>query len=137
MTEMEIEDLLLEVQNTGNTDLVRVFKSGARTGTTIAKISRFSGAWIRCDQDDTPLASCPTDRQTRFDDPDRRTVEFTELAGSEPDDQISNKGDSGSVWVLDDGSGDRRIVALNHSGNDTTAFGTLMAHVVDAFGITF
>ena len=31
----------------------------------------------------------------------------------------------------------RRIVALNHSGNDTTAFGTLMAHVVDAFGITF
>lgn len=122
MTQQEVENLLVDAANTGNTDQLRVFKSGARTGLTFAELSRFSGTWVRSDDN------------TRFDDPARPTVEFVEAAGLEPDDQISDPGDSGSVWVHLDS---RRIIALNHSGNDTTAFGTLMAHVVDAFDVSF
>lgn len=134
MSEQDINDLFLEAANTGDTSVLRVFKSGLRTGLTFAEISRFSDPWVRCDQRDTSLADCPDDRRTRFDDPDRPTIEFTMVTGGDPNAQISDPGDSGSVWIHLD---TRRIVALNHSGNDTTALGSLMAHIVDAFNISF
>jgi hypothetical protein len=118
MDEAEIQALLDAASQSGNTNGLKVFKSGARTGLTFAEITRFSPPWTRDDDG------------TRFEDPNQRTIEFTDPGGAE----VSNKGDSGSVWVhVDTG----RIVALNHSGNDTTAFATVMSHVVNRFGITF
>ena len=118
MTRAEIDALLLDAATSGDTTQLRVFKSGARTGLTFADITRFSGPWTRDDDG------------TRFDDPDRPTIEFEDPAGG----SVSDKGDSGSVWIH---LASRRIIALNHSGNDTTAFGSLMTHVVDALTITF
>lgn len=120
MNEQDVQDLLDDAAATGDMSGLRVFKSGARTGLTFAEIARFSNGWIRSDD------------QTRFNDPNRRTVEFEAVGGGGGD--VSDKGDSGSVWIHAD---TRRIVALNHSGNDTTAFGTIMSHVVNAFGISF
>jgi hypothetical protein len=118
MDEAEVQSLLDAAALSGDTTGLRVFKSGARTGVTFAEIARFSGAWTRSDDG------------TRFDDPNRRTIEFEDPAGGD----VSDRGDSGSVWVhVDTG----RIIALNHSGNDTTAFATIMSHVADRFGLTF
>lgn len=119
MTEQDIQDLLDEAARTGDLRGLRVFKSGARTGLTFAEITRFSAPWTRNDG-------------TQFQDTNRRTVEFEAVGGGGGN--ISDKGDSGSVWIHADS---RRIVALNHSGNGTTALGTVMSHVVDAFSIIF
>lgn len=136
MSQDEVEALLLEAANSGDTSGLRVFKSGARTGLTFAEIQGFDPPWVRCDEDGVEPSSCPDDRQTHFDDPNRPTLRFHAAAGSDPTNLISNHGDSGSVWVHFDS---RRILALNHSGSEetNTAVGTLMAHVVDEFGITF
>jgi hypothetical protein len=120
----EIEDLMYDAEETGNLDLIRVFKSGERTGLTFAQIEDWPDGWVR--QDD----------QTRFDDEDRPTLRFGVVEGSDPANLVSNKGDSGSVWVHFDS---KRPIALNHSGNPdaNTATGSLLEFIVDRFGITF
>lgn len=126
LTHEEVQDLIFEAEESGTLDPIRVFKSGARTGMTFAQMQGFSEfAWVR--QDD----------QTRFDDLDRPTLRFeAEEDSDDPDNLISNEGDSGSVWVHDQS---RRLVALNHSGRrDTnTATGSLLQYIVDRFGISF
>lgn len=126
LTHEEVEALIFEAEESESLDPLRCFKSGARTGLTFAQIQGFAKiGWTR--QDD----------QTRFDDDERPTLRFeAEEDSDDPDNLISNEGDSGSVWVHDQS---RRLVALNHSGNrdQNTATGSLLAHVVERFGISF
>ncbi len=121
----ELEDLMLDAEEIGNLDLIRVFKSGGRTGLTFAQIEDWSDAWIR-------------DDQTRFNDEDRPTLRFGVVEGSDPANLVSNKGDSGSVWIH---LNSKRPIALHHSGghepSHNTATGSLLEFIVDRFGITF
>jgi len=134
MTEAEIEELLAESEETGDLSILRVFKSGARTGTTFAQIAEWI-SWQRCDLEQGDCDNAP-EEITRFDDPDRPNLRFEVAEGEDESNLISNKGDSGSVWVHFDS---KRPVALNHSGNpnNNTAIGTLLDYIADRFGITF
>ncbi|MEO0339740.1 MAG: hypothetical protein AAF242_11050, partial [Bacteroidota bacterium] len=141
MTEADIDNLLFTAQNTGDMSGLRVFKSGARTGTTIAQISGWMGEWERCDLEEPERSEDPfcvehPERVTRFDDPNRPTIRFEVMDGGDPANLVSNRGDSGSVWFHFDS---RRPIALHHSGDrdSNTAIGSLIEFVADHFNITF
>jgi hypothetical protein len=136
MTESEVDALFAEAADTGNMGVLRMFKSGARTGTTFAQLAAWAGPWERCDL--APEGDCTDapEEITRFDDPDRPNLRFEAAEGEDPANAISDRGDSGSVWFHFDS---KRPIALNHSGNRdaNTATGTLLQFVVDRFGISF
>ena len=136
MTQSEVDELFAEADDTGNMDGLRVFKSGARTGTTFAQLAAWAGPWQRCDL--APEGDCDDapEEITRFDDPDRPNLRFEAAEGADPNSAISDRGDSGSVWIHFDS---KRPIALNHSGSRdaNTATATLLQFIADRFGITF
>lgn len=136
MTEEEITDLMAEAEESEDLSLLRVFKSGARTGTTFAQISDWSNPWERCDLRPEDDCDDAPEEITRFDDEDRPTLRFEAAEGEDPTNLISNRGDSGSVWVHFDS---KRPIALNHSGDPdaNTATGSLLQYIVDRFEISF
>lgn len=91
LSRTEIAEILLEPMNSSAR---KVFKSGARTGLTHGIMSGF----VPGGHDE---ASWSIDQLRIVSDPDR-------------DEEVSNSGDSGSVWVQTE---THRPVALNHSGN--------------------
>ncbi len=102
----------------GDIDGLRVFKSGSRTGLTHARILGLTGPYTRS-QDGTAF-NLP--QLHIVPDPDH-------IMG------ISNKGDSGSVWIH---RNTRRIVGLNHSGNGTdTAIASRIEDVMNRLNIRF
>lgn len=141
LTKDEIDNLIMEAEESGDMSGLKVFKSGAKTGTTIAQIGEWVSPWQRCDLDEAekeldPDCSEHPEKITRFDDEDRPTLRFEVMEGGDANSLISNRGDSGSVWVHFDS---KRPVALNHSGNrdNNTAIGSLLEFVADHFNITF
>lgn len=133
ITRGEIEDLMMESDETGDLALLRVFKSGAKTGTTFAQISKWT-TWNRCELYPDPCDDAP-DQVTKFNDPNRPTLEFEAIEGEA--NLIAFKGDSGSVVILDDD--EKRPIALLHSGNfdENTYTGSLLQYIVERFNITF
>ena len=137
MTEEEICILIAEAEETGDMGPLRVFKSGARTGTTFAQIADWSGGWCRCDVPREAECDDPAcEVKVRFDDPERSTLFFRVAEGEDENNLISNRGDSGSVWIHFD---TKRPIALNHSGkrDANTATGSLIQYVAERFNITF
>ena len=136
MTVAEVEELMDEAELSGDLGPLRVFKSGARTGTTFAQIDDWSGTWTRCDLEPEDDCDDAPEEITRFNDEDRQTLRFEAAEGEDPANLVSNRGDSGSVWIHFDS---KRPVALNHSGNPdaNTGTGSMLEYIVDRFGITF
>ena len=118
MTKTEIQDLI----DYGTRDDKRVFKSGARTGLTLALID-----------DLTPWTDPRSDDGTRFD-----TEQVHFIRDPDNDMPINRKGDSGSVWIH---KNTLRLVALNHSGSaddsGNSAWGSPIEDIVAQMGISF
>jgi len=118
MTKMEIQDLI----DYGTRDDKRVFKSGARTGLTLALID-----------DLTPWTDPRSDDGTRFD-----TEQVHFIRDPDNDMPMNRKGDSGSVWIH---KNTLRLVALHHSGSadesGNSAWGSPIEDIVAQMGISF
>jgi len=99
MTVEEIEHAIDDYVTNSNADAIRVFKSGARTGMTYGLIDHIEK--IALDSDGHQIQG-------------HRVTVRAENDG----DEISNKGDSGSVWIR---KSDKRPVALLHSVPCTVA----------------
>jgi hypothetical protein len=95
-------------------DAAKVFKSGARSGTTRAIMQSFTSRFTRSDGTVFNLPQIHIVQDPTFNQP------------------TSQKGDSGSVWVQ---TSSMRLVGLNHSGSSATA--SLIADVVAAMNIKF
>ena len=118
MTKDEIKEILMF----GTRDDKRVFKSGARTGLTLALI------------DDLMPWNDP-----RSDDGTTFTIDQV-LFVRDPDNDmpINRKGDSGSVWIH---KNTLKLVALHHSGPTNESgdwgWGSLIEDIVSKFAIRF
>jgi hypothetical protein len=119
MPKTEIQDII----DFGTRDNKRVFKSGARTGLTIALIDDLVPWSSPRGDDGTTFSAVPQVHFVR--DPDN-------------DMPINKKGDSGSVWIH---KNTRKLVALHHSGssNDSgnSGWGSPMEDIVAQMGIRF
>ncbi|WP_380674818.1 hypothetical protein [Salinigranum sp. GCM10025319] len=115
MTKEEVEDILLLPLDDPDR---KVFKSGARTGLTHGLINGLA-------PDGHDEATFSIDQLIVVSDPDF-------------DEEVSDSGDSGSVWVHTES---RRPIALNHSGNlegdPERAIGSLLEDVEDQLGVRF
>jgi hypothetical protein len=102
---------------------MRLFKSGARSGTTVALLSSF------------------VPQMPRGPEEDGSTVFFTNqvsiIADPAAPTKISRGGDSGSLWLQRNAP--FAAVALNHAGDDpdTTAFACRIEDVMNAINIRF
>ena len=127
LTNAEIDQLFQDLA-TNPTDpatqaAVQVFKSGARSGTTLALLGGFVPVMPRGPEEDGSTVFLVN--QVKFvSDPATPT-------------QISRGGDSGSLWLQRNSP--RAIVALNHAGDEpeTTAFGCRIEDVMTAINIHF
>ena len=101
---------------------LQVFKSGARTGTTKA----------------TLVAGIDTISRRRKDDGGIHffinQLDIVDRDGSE----ISNSGDSGSLWLIEDAGGNHRIIGLNHAGcTNLDATASRIEDVMNTLNIRF
>jgi hypothetical protein len=101
---------------------LNVFKSGARTGTTKA----------------TLVAGIDTISPRRTDNGGRiffiNQLNIVDRGGAE----VSNSGDSGSLWLIEDAGGDHRIIGLNHAGcTNLDATASRIEDVMEALKIRF
>jgi hypothetical protein len=120
LSNADLDDLIAA----GNPDDLKVFKSGARTGLTYGMISGITHTPYTRDDDGT-VFSIP--QILIVEDPDQPMM-------------VSNRGDSGSVWITQNEiNGHRRIAGLNHSGrrdiNRATA--SRIEDVMNALNIRF
>lgn len=104
VTNSEIDQIFQDIANNpGDSTLLaqlNVFKSGARTGTTKAYLLR--GV-------DTISPRNKDDGGTHYF---INQLNIVDRGGAE----VSNSGDSGSLWLIEDAGGNHRIIGLNHAG---------------------
>lgn len=110
----------------GNLKGLKVFKSGARTGLTYGSILTITPEPVTRDEDGTKFT---TPQIIIIEDPNQKMM-------------ISNKGDSGSIWITQEPIGEpktRRIVGLNHSGDRSInkAWASRIEDVMKALKIRF
>ena len=127
LTNAEIDQLFQNLADNpgdpGAQAAMQVFKSGARSGTTLALIGSF-------------IPQMP-----RGPEEDGSTVIFVNqisfVADPVAPTQISRGGDSGSLWLQRNPP--HSIIAINHAGDDpgTTAFGCRIEDVMNALNIRF
>ena len=126
VTNAEINQLFQNLaDNPGDPTLMaqlQVFKSGARTGTTKA----------------TLVAGIDTISRRRKDDGGIHffinQLDIVDRDGSE----ISNSGDSGSLWLIEDAGGNHRIIGLNHAGcTNLDATASRIEDVMNTLNIRF
>jgi len=126
ITNAEINQLFQNIANTpGDPTLLaqlNVFKSGARTGTTKA----------------TLVAGIDTIAPRLKDDGGRyffiNQLDIVDRGGAE----VSNSGDSGSLWLIEDAGGNHRIIGLNHAGcTNLDATASRIEDVMNALNIRF
>jgi len=102
-------------------DAAKVFKSGARSGTTRGIMQSFTSPFTRSDDG------------TVFNLPQINIVKDPAF-----DQPTSQKGDSGSVWVQ---TSSMRLVGLNHSGSSddsgSSAVASVIADIATALNIKF
>ena len=126
VTNAEINQLFQDLaDNPGDPTLMaqlQVFKSGARTGTTKA----------------TLVAGIDTICHRRKDDGGTyffiNQLDIVDRGGAE----VSNSGDSGSLWLIEDAGGNHRIIGLNHAGcTNLDAYASRIEDVLNALNIRF
>lgn len=126
LTNAEINQLFQDIaDNPGDATLLaqlNVFKSGARTGTTVATL--VAGLDLISDR------RIPEGGTHFF----INQLDIIDRNGAE----VSNSGDSGSLWLIQDAAGNHRIIGLNHAGctnRDATA--SRIEDVMNAMNIRF
>ncbi len=126
ITNAEINQLFQDIANNpGDPTLLsqlNVFKSGARTGTTKATLVR----------------GLDTISPRRKDDGGTyyfiNQLDIVDRGGEE----VSNSGDSGSLWLIEDAGGNHRIIGLNHAGcTNLDATASRIEDVMNALNIRF
>jgi hypothetical protein len=130
MTNLEIANLIAAFSRNPNDPAaiegVRVFKSGARSGTTQALMTKLE-ATPRREDDDTIINFKAQVRFEPLNPPDPAAGQAT-----------SQKGDSGSIWVH---KATRKIVAHNHSGasgdSGSSGHGSRIEDVMNKLNIRF
>jgi hypothetical protein len=112
---------------------MRVYKSGARTGLTHAVVTSITAPLNQCrgEWDDATSTCTP--------DPARPNLQMLNQirlgADTAFNEQISDPGDSGSLWLSNENDTRDQVVALNHSGSGNTASANPIQDVLNALNV--
>lgn len=114
---------------------MRVYKSGARTGLTHGVVTSITAPLDQCRGEfDNTTNTCTPDPNH----PDHNMTNQIEISADPAfNEDVSNSGDSGSLWLSNENATRNQVVGLHHSGrqSDNIAFANLIQDVLTALNI--